>query len=105
MYIHEKCTLECNYKYKSMCAHWVEYGNSLYAGNFMLLLSSTVFFSKTSFMNTITVSKCLEPDQDRHSVDPDLGPTCLQRLSANDFNGVLSNAVIKIPTFKWKYMR
>ena len=27
------------------------------------------------------MSKCLDPDQDRHSVGPDLGPNCLQRLS------------------------
>ena len=26
----------------------------------------------------------LDPDQDRHSVGPDLGPNCLQRLSADD---------------------
>ena len=25
--------------------------------------------------------KGLDPDQDRHSVGPDLGPSCLQRLS------------------------
>ena len=26
----------------------------------------------------------LDQDQDRHSVDPDLGPNSLQRLSADD---------------------
>ena len=26
----------------------------------------------------------LDPDQDRHSVGPDLDPDCLQRLSADD---------------------
>ena len=26
----------------------------------------------------------LDADQDRHSVGPDLGPNCLQRLSADD---------------------
>ena len=35
-------------------------------------------FSKKSFRNTIRVSKGLGPDQDRHSVGPDLGPNCLQ---------------------------
>ena len=30
------------------------------------------------------MSNGLEPDQDRHKVGPDLGPNCLQRLSAND---------------------
>ena len=28
------------------------------------------------------MSNCLDPDQDPHSVGPDLGPICLQRLSA-----------------------
>ena len=26
----------------------------------------------------------LNPDQDRHPVDPDLGPNCFQKLSADD---------------------
>ena len=43
------------------------------------------FQHKKSFRNTIRVSNCLDPNQDRHSVDPDLGPNCLQRLSA-EFN-------------------
>ena len=30
------------------------------------------------------VSNSLDPDKDRHSVGPDLGPNCLQRLSADD---------------------
>ena len=30
------------------------------------------------------MSKGLDPDQDRRSVGPDLGPICLQRLSADD---------------------
>ena len=55
----------------------------------MLLLSSADFFqnelfSKNSFKNTIRVSKSLDPDQARYSVGPDLGPNCLQRLSADD---------------------
>ena len=33
------------------------------------------------FFNTIRVSNSLYPDQARHSVGPDLGPNCLQRLS------------------------
>ena len=42
--------------------------------------------TKTSFSNTIRVlvSNCLDPDQDQHSVGPDLFPNCLQRLSADD---------------------
>ena len=34
------------------------------------------------FFNTIRVSKSLDPDQARRFVGPDLGPNCLQRLSA-----------------------
>ena len=30
------------------------------------------------------MSNGLDPDQDRHSVSPDLGPKCLQRLSADN---------------------
>ena len=37
-------------------------------------------FSKKYFRNTIRVSNSLDPDQDRHSIGPDLGPNCLQRL-------------------------
>ena len=47
------------------------------------------FFSKStylkdSFRNTIRVSNSLDPDQAQHFVGPDLGPNCLQRLSADN---------------------
>ena len=56
---------------------------------FLSFLSSTDFFlksmfSKNYFRNTIRVSNSLDPDQVRHFVGPDLGPNCLQRLSADD---------------------
>ena len=35
-------------------------------------------------MNTIRVSNSLDPDQVRLYVGPDLGPNCLQSLSADD---------------------
>ena len=43
-------------------------------------------FLKKSFRNTIRVSNTcsLDPDQARHFVGPDLGPICLQWLSADD---------------------
>ena len=41
------------------------------------------FKKKIQFRNSIRVSNCLDPDQQGHS-GPDLGPNCLQRLSAND---------------------
>ena len=51
-------------------------------------LSSAIFFkstfSKISFRNNIRVSNSLYPDQARHSVEPDLGPDCLQRLSVEN---------------------
>ena len=61
-------------------------------GNFLccyMLLSSDFFqnelFQKIlSDRNTYRVSNNLDPDRDRHSVSPDLGPKCLQRLSAED---------------------
>ena len=54
--------------------------NSLHA-----FLSSDFFFQnqlfqKISFINTISVSNSLDPDQARNFVGPDLGPNCLQRL-------------------------
>ena len=45
---------------------------------------SKLSFSKNSFRNIIRESNKLDPDQTRHSVGPDLGPNCLQRLSADD---------------------
>ena len=41
------------------------------------------------FFNTIRVSNSLDPDQARHFVVPDLGPNCLQRLSADNKSGPL----------------
>ena len=33
------------------------------------------------------MSNSLDPDQAQHCVGPDLGPNCLQRLSADDILG------------------
>ena len=49
-----------------------------------LLIFSESAFLKNSFKNTIRVSNSLDLDQARHFVGPDLGPNCLQRLSADD---------------------
>ena len=51
-----------------------------------LLIFSKSTFSKNSFRNTIRVSNSLDPDQARHFVGPVLGPgpSCLQKLSADD---------------------
>ena len=45
---------------------------------------SNQFFSKNSFRNIIRVSTRLDPDQAWHFVRPDLGPSCLQRVWADD---------------------
>ena len=42
------------------------------------------FFSKLTFSKNVYDTNSSGPDQDRFSVDPDLGPNCLQRLSADD---------------------
>ena len=59
--------------------------NCLHAGQFFMLFSSSadLFFFKI-IRNTIRVSNSLDPDQDRGSVGFDLGPNCLQSLSAED---------------------
>ena len=38
----------------------------------------------TVLSGTRSVSNGLDPDQDQYAVGPDLGPNCLQRLSADD---------------------
>ena len=54
----------------------------------MLLFSFADFFQNQLFQKIISgklsVSNDLDPDEDRHSVGPDLVPNCLQRLSADD---------------------
>ena len=50
-------------------------------------------FSKNSFRNTSRVSNSLDPDQDRGSVGPDLGPKYLQRLSA-DYWEILHDFIV-----------
>ena len=40
------------------------------------------------------VSNSLIPDQDRYFVSPDLGPNCLQRLSADDKSPLARKEVI-----------
>ena len=51
-------------------------------------LSSADFFQNQLLREILSqipsVSNCLDPDQARHFVGPDLGPNCLQRLSADD---------------------
>ena len=55
---------------------------------FTFFLSSADFFQNQLFRKILlgipSVSNSLDPDQVRHVVGPDLGPNCLQRLSADD---------------------
>ena len=53
---------------------------------FRFLLSPArrdINFFKNSYRNTIRVSNGLYPDRNRRSVGTELGPNCLQRLSAD----------------------
>ena len=58
--------------------------NSCMLGNFShFFLSSAGFLQKNYFWNTSIVSNSLDPDHHRYFVAPELGPNCLQRLSAD----------------------
>ena len=55
----------------------------------MIFLSSADFFFKTNLFEKLFqgynyLANSLDPDQDRRSVGPDLGPNCLQRSAADD---------------------
>ena len=54
----------------------------------MLFCRLLVFFQNQLFGKILSgissVSSSLDSDQARHSVGPDLGPNCLQKLSADD---------------------
>ena len=59
-----------------------------------MLLCSLLIFSKSTliifkqlFQEYDQCHTVLDPDQARHSVGPDLGPNCLQRLSAEELAG------------------
>ena len=45
---------------------------------------SKLIFPKKSCKNIFIVSNNLDPYQARQNVGPDMGPSCLQRLSADD---------------------
>ena len=53
----------------------------------LLLLSADIFqnyFFQKKIQEHYQSVNSLDPDQDRHSVEPDLGPNSLQRLSADE---------------------
>ena len=51
---------------------------------FVVVTSAYLFQNQLFSKNSFRVSNCLDPDQDRHYVGPDLGPNCLLKLSADD---------------------
>ena len=57
--------------------------NSLPTG---CLFCYLLIFFKINFFEISSESNSLDPDQARRFVGPDLGPNCLQRLSADDKN-------------------
>ena len=66
-------------------------------------ISLKLTVSKYSFR----VSKGLDPDQNQPSVGPDLGPNCLQRLSADDKShkqGKSPGEMIEIYPFKPRHV-
>ena len=52
--------------------------------------SQKLTFSKYSFGYTVRASNGLDPDQGRRFVGPDLGPSCLQRLSGDDYYKIVN---------------
>ena len=59
-----------------------------------LMIFFKIKFSKNSFRKTIRVSNSLDPNQDRHSVGPDLGANCLQRLTADEKSSLATKGLI-----------
>ena len=45
------------------------------------------------------MSNSLDPDQERHSVVPDLGPNCLQKLSADSDSHLAKKVLTNKPVF------
>ena len=50
-----------------------------------MLLTFQNYFFQIILSGILSVSNGLDPDQDQHFVGPDLGPNCLQSLSAGNF--------------------
>ena len=62
--------------------------HAMYFFHFFMLfadnISKLTFSKKKKNRNMIRVSNGFNPDQDHQNVGPDLGPNCLQSLSAAD---------------------
>ena len=73
------------------CLQRLIFINPIHAGYFFMILLSylLIFFFKINFFKTFfqehyQIAKGLDPYQDRITFGPDLGPNCLQRLSADN---------------------
>ena len=67
----------------------------------MIFCRLLIFSQKQFFQNILSgipsqESNSLDPDQDRQKVGPDLGPTCFQRLSADDKLNKLKHLVSQL---------
>ena len=66
-------------------------------GNCSFFITSADFLKIESFfpyMIAFCVSSSWDPDQARHFIGPDLGPNCLQRLSADNKSQLVGNELI-----------
>ena len=74
------------------------FSNSAFSipSHFVIVPYSTLWLF--DFFNTIRVSNSLDPHQAGHFVGPDLGPNCLQKLSA-DIAGEELNTKQLVDTF------
>ena len=87
-----KCWCDARYVMEYLFAYWVIFACSYCR----LLVFFKINFFLNSFRSTIRVSNSLDSTQAWHFLVPDLGPICLQRLSANDTSSKeLGNGVWK----------
>ena len=57
---------------------------AMYLHELPVTMYETICYLLLTFLNQILLLNGLDADLHRHSVGPDLGPNCLQRLSADD---------------------
>ena len=67
-------------------------------GNFPCICYRLLLCLKKELTNTISlrVSNGLDPDQDRHSVSPDLSPNCLQNCYQQMTIVVASKEIVRV---------
>ena len=53
-----------------------------------------LFPGQSFFKTTFRVSNSLDPDHDQHTIGPDLGRNCFQRLSAHDKSPLVGKDLI-----------